>query len=67
MDWNLLVQECIASIGIPLDIFGFFRLEDFLRYEMFSIFASLQISILCIMGELAGGGSVTVAVAVSDR
>ena len=28
---------------------------------------SLQTSLLCIMGELPGGGSVAVAVGVSDR
>ena len=31
------------------------------------VFASLQISLLSIMGELAGGGSVAVAVGVRDR
>ena len=42
VDWRLLVEECIANIGIPLDV-------------------------LCIMGELAGGGSVALAVSISDR
>ena len=39
VEWILLVEERIANIGIPLDIFGF-----------------LQTSLICIMGELAGGG-----------
>ena len=34
--------------------------------KLFWVFRSLQISLLCIMGELAGGGSVAVAVGVSD-
>ena len=39
----------------------------FLRFEAFSVIGSLRTSLLCIMGELAGGGSVAVAVGVSDR
>ena len=35
--------------------------------KVFRIFGSLQTSLLCIMGELVGGGSVTVAVGVSNR
>ena len=37
------------------------RLEDVL------VFGSLQTSPMCIVGELAGGGSVAVTVGVSDR
>ena len=33
----------------------------------FWVFLSLQTSLLCIMGELAGGGTVAVAVIVSDK
>ena len=43
--------------------------NDFLRFCLGLVFGSLQTSLLCIVGELAGGGSVAVAVAVgaSDR
>ena len=51
MDWRLSVKEHIANIGIHLEIF------------VISLFAN---QLMCIMGELAGGGSVAVAVAISD-
>ena len=35
--------------------------------KCFLVFGSLQTSLLCIMGELAGGASVAVSVGVSDR
>ena len=38
-----------------------------LRFTLFCSFGSLQTSILCILRELEGGGSVAVAVSVSDR
>ena len=43
-------------------------LDDFLRFYFLSlrICGSLQNSLLCIVGELTGGDSVTVAVDVSD-
>ena len=42
VDWRLLVKECIASIGIPLD---FFR---FLIFDLFSVLNfCLGISALC--------------------
>ena len=44
----------------------FCRFGDFVRCEMFLGFGSLQTSLLCIVGELAGGGSVAVDVGVSD-
>ena len=50
----LLVKERIANIGIPLDIFAV------------SIIFCIT-SLLGIMRELAGGGSLAVAVGVSDR
>ena len=59
---GLLVEEHIANVGIPLDIFKFLSFHFFLW-----VFGSLQTSLLCIMGELAGEGSVALAVAVSDR
>ena len=36
-------------------------------FYIFCVFGSLQTSLLCIVGELAGGGSVAVADGVSDR
>ena len=40
----------------------------FWRFEKkFQVFGSLQSSLLCIMGELAGGGSVAKAVGITDR
>ena len=36
-------------------------------FEFVWVFWSLQTNLLCIVGELAGGGSVAVAVGVSDR
>ena len=35
--------------------------------KFFWVFGFLQSSILCIMGELAGGGSEAAAVGVSDK
>ena len=48
---------------------GFCCLNDFCIFNFFSLefFGSFQYSILCIMGELAGGESVAVAVGVSDK
>ena len=57
----------IAYIGIPADVLSFCRFNDFMRFDIFSGFKSLRSSLLCIVGELAGGGSVAVAVGVSDR
>ena len=66
VDWRLLFEERIANIGIPLDVFGFFcRFDDFCAYKFVWVSGSLQTS--PIVGELAGGGSVAVAVGVSDR
>ena len=68
VNWRLLVKEYITNIGIPLDILSFCRFDDFWRLKLFLVFGSLQTSLLCIiMGELAGGGFVAVAVGVSDR
>ena len=36
-------------------------------FEMFPGFGLLQTSVLCIVGELAGGGSVAVASGINDR
>ena len=39
----------------------------FVLYMFFLVFWCLRTSILCIVGELAGGGSVSVDVGISDR
>ena len=35
VDWILVVEECIANICQPLDIFVFCCYDDFLCFEMF--------------------------------
>ena len=61
VDWILLVEERIANIGLHLDILAFCCFEDFsCVLNLFWIFVSLRTSLLCIMVELAGGGSVAV-------
>ena len=62
VDCRLLVRERIANIGIPLDIFN-----DFLRFEIFWGVRVFVTSLLRIMGELAGVGSLVVAVGLSDK
>ena len=42
-------------------------LDNFVVLTKKWVFGSLQTSLLCRVGELAGGGSVAVAVGVSDR
>ena len=39
----------------------------FLRFKCFVGFGSLPTSLTCILGELVGGGSVAVALSVSDK
>ena len=69
VDWILLVKERIANIGKPLDMFWVFVVSMiFLCFEKNKyFFGSLQTNLLGIVGELAGAGSVDVAVGVSDR
>ena len=64
MDWRLLVKGHIAYIGIPLDFFVFLLFQRFLSFGKTFFFWSLGTILLCIMGELAWGGSVAVAVGV---
>ena len=61
MDWRLLVKERIATIGILPDILVFLYHCNVL---IFYGFGSLQKSLLCIIGQLAWGGFVAVAVAL---
>ena len=54
--------------SIHLDIFVVVAvLTIFCAYNFLGDFLTLQISLLCIMGEVPEGGSVAVAVAVIDR
>ena len=64
MDFRFLVKELITNIGISLDRF-FVVMTTFVIF--FGDFRFLQTILLCIVGELAGGGSVGMAVGVSDR
>ena len=57
MDWRLLIK----------DFCGFLQFQWFFSLNFCVVFGSLQTSLLCIMGESAGEGSVAVAVGVSDR
>ena len=37
VDWRHLVKENIANIGRPLDVFGFYWFNDFLRFEFVAV------------------------------
>ena len=64
VDWKLLVKEHIANIGIPKD---FFFLDTMIIGNLkICHFLCLQTSLLCIMGELAGGGSMAKAIDIRD-
>ena len=56
------------DIGIPQGIFANLRFRRFLMFFLiFRVFGSMRTRLLCIVGELAGGGSMAVTVGVSDR
>ena len=42
VDWRLLVEEQIAYIGIPLDVFGFLLFRFFFGFRIFWVLGSLQ-------------------------
>ena len=65
VDWRLLVKGRFAYIDIPLEISGFLLFRLIFGFQ--SYFEFLLTSLLCIMGEIEGGGSVAVAVGISDR
>ena len=65
MDWRGLVKEFVANICIPLAFFKFLPFQWFFCLKIFLVCGSLQTSLLCIVGKLAGGRSV--AFGVSDR
>ena len=58
-----VVNECIAYIGIHLDVSRFLLFKWFFAFWIFFLWVlgSLQTGLLCIIGELAGGGSVDMA------
>ena len=64
--WETFGRRAIANIGIPIDVF-FAVSMIFLVLTFFLVFGSLQTSLLCLVGDLAGRESVTVANGVSDR
>ena len=66
VDWIHLVKECIANIDIHLDIFAVLPFQWFVL-KKFQVLGSLQTCLLCIVGELAEGGSVAVAVSVTHE
>ena len=49
---------------ISLEISNFCYFNNFCVWNIFSFFGSWPTSLLCIVGELAGGGSVAVAIGV---
>ena len=62
-----MVKEHFADIETPLHIPCFCCFDDILILEFCWGFGFWRTSLLYIMGELAGGWSVVVAVDVSDR
>ena len=67
MDWTLLVKKCKANIGITLiKKIVFCCFDKFCVLKFFRVFVSLQTSLLFIMVDVAGGGSVPVAFGVSN-
>ena len=64
-DWNFAIEIFLLKFcDWNFDIFCCF--VEFVRLNLF-VFFSLQTNLLCIMGELAGGGSLAVAVCLSDK
>ena len=55
MDWTLLV-DVVYAVSLTFCVF-----------KLFLVSGSLQTSLLCIVGKLAGEGSLAVAVSVSER
>ena len=66
MSWRLLVEGLIASIGLQWHNFLFLFLFQWFFCCVFQLVLVFWASLLWIMGELAGGGSLAVAVGVSD-
>ena len=64
-------QKRIANIGIPPNVFMFLLFQCFLlvlkKKKMVFGLCKPDYCAVCIMGDLARGGSVAVTVGVSDR
>ena len=60
------MKEPITNIGIPLQVFVAVSMI-FCILTLFWVFWSSGISLLCIVGEFPGKGSLAVAVGVSDQ
>ena len=68
VSWRALVEGRIATIFLPSHHFSFLYVSMIFCVSIFFwVFGPLETSLLCIMGELAEGGSVAVAVGVSER
>ena len=68
VDWRFLVEESNAIIGISQSLFVVLKvLIIFQVWKPFRVVESLKTRLLCLVGELAGGGSVAVDVGVSDK
>ena len=52
---------------LPVKDINLWTFLGFLHLDISSGFGSLRTSLLCIVGEIAGGGSVAVAVGIGDR
>ena len=59
MDWRLLVPELSLLLAYHFRVFAVSWIFWVLKYSL--VFGSLRTSLLCIMGELAWGGSLAVA------
>ena len=64
---RLLVEERIANIGIPLHVLDFCSFDLVLLFEFIWVLGSFQTSLLCLVGELAGGQSVAMAFGISNK
>ena len=62
-DWRLLVEERIANIGIPLEVWVFAVLHIFCVLKFFWVFGSLK---TMYSGEVSRGGYIAVSVGVSN-
>ena len=66
VDWRLLVNKHSRKFGLPLKFWFCIFFPSFFIMFLF-VFWSLPTILLCIVGELAGGGSVAVAFGINDR
>ena len=67
LNWKLLVKEHIANVCTPLDVLGFIGSKICCVWKFIWVFESLQTSLLCILGELAGEGLWMMALVTGDK